>query len=335
MEVPLVSILIPFKNTAPYLVECLDSIQAQEYKNWEVHAVDDSSTDNSWEIVAKYAKTDPRFKLIKNSGKGIIEALRTAYHRCNGELITRMDSDDIMPMDKIGTMVNLLIKKGQGHVAIGQVRYFSDQGISNGYARYEAWLNKITARGTNYAEIYKECAIPSPCWMVFKEDLKKCGAFEPDRYPEDYDLTFRFYENRLKCIPCNKVLHHWRDYDSRTSRTSEHYAANYFLDIKLHYFLKLEYDPGRPLVIWGAGTKGKTIAKSLIERKLDFNWICDNPNKIGKNIYGKRLFHFQVLNDMKNPQNIITVANEEEQNSIRSYFTTLNKQPMKDYFFFC
>jgi len=335
MEVPLVSILIPFKNTAPYLVECLDSIRAQEYKNWEVLAVDDSSTDNSWEIVAKYAKTDPRFKLIKNSGKGIIEALRTAYHRCNGELITRMDSDDIMSMDKIGTMVNLLVNTGQGHVAIGQVRYFSDQGISNGYARYEAWLNKLTARGTNYAEIYKECAIPSPCWMVFKEDLKKCGAFEPDRYPEDYDLTFRFYENGLKCIPCNKVLHHWRDYDSRTSRTSEHYAANYFLDIKLLYFLKLEYDPGRPLVIWGAGTKGKTIAKSLIGRKLDFNWICDNPYKIGKNIYGKRLSHFRVLNDIKNPQNIITVANEEEQNSIRSFFATINKHPMKDYFFFC
>jgi hypothetical protein len=171
--------------------------------------------------------------------------------------------------------------------------------------------------------------------MVFKDDLDKCGAFESDRYPEDYDLTFRFYENRLKCIPCDMTLHHWRDYDSRTSRTSEHYAANYFLDIKLHYFLKLEYNPKRPLVIWGAGNKGKTIAKNLIDRKQDFTWICDNPNKIGKDIYGKKLFHFRVLHEIVDSQNIITVANEKEQVAIRNFFDTINKLPIKDYFFFC
>ena len=335
MKEPLVSILIPFKNTEDYLEECLDSIQQQSYKNWEVMAVDDASTDNSWRIVTQYAKNDPRIKIVRNPGNGIIEALRTAYGHCNGDLITRMDSDDIMTHDKISTMVDLLIKKGHGHIAVGQVKYFSHRGISNGYARYETWLNELTAKGANYTDIYKECAIPSPCWMVYKEDLQNCGAFGPDLYPEDYDLTFRFYENGLKCIPCAKVLHHWRDYDTRTSRTSEHYAANYFLDIKLHYFLKLEHDPKRPLVIWGAGTKGKTIAKNLVERELDFKWICDNPNKIGKNIYGKRLFHFRVLNEIENPQNIITVANEEEQDAIRTFFDSINKFPMKDYFFFC
>mgnify|MGYP000860087858 CR=1 FL=1 len=74
--------------------------------------------------------------------------------------------------------------------------------------------------------------------MVHKTDLDLCGAFLADRYPEDYDLAFRFYEKGLTCISCNKILHYWRDYDTRTSRTSEHYAQNYFLEIKLHYFLK-------------------------------------------------------------------------------------------------
>ncbi len=332
---PLVSILIPFKNTEDFLADCLASILQQTYKNWEVWAVDDSSSDTSWDIVSQYALNDSRIKVIKNSGNGIINALRKAYKNCQGDFITRMDADDIMAPEKINTMVNLLLKHGEKHVAMGQVKYFSDRGISNGYERYEKWLNLLTEKGTNYSEIYKECVIPSPCWMVFKDDLDKCGAFESDRYPEDYDLTFRFYENRLKCIPCDMTLHHWRDYDSRTSRTSEHYAANYFLDIKLHYFLKLEYNPKRPLVIWGAGNKGKTIAKNLIDRKLDFTWICDNPNKIGKDIYGKKLFHFRVLHEIVDSQNIITVANEKEQVAIRNFFDTINKLPIKDYFFFC
>ncbi|MBT8297254.1 MAG: glycosyltransferase [Maribacter sp.] len=335
MEKPLVSILIPFKNTEDYLPDCLRSILGQTYQHWEVWAVDDSSSDASWEIVSQYALNDSRINVIKNSGQGIINALRKAYEHCQGDLITRMDSDDIMVPEKISTMVNLLLRHGEKHVAIGKVKYFSDRGISNGYERYENWLNLLIEKGTNYSEIYKECVIPSPCWMVFKNDMDRCGAFESDRYPEDYDLTFRFYENKLKCIPCNKTLHFWRDYDTRTSRTSEHYAANYFLEIKLHYYLKLEYEPSRPLVIWGAGNKGKIIARNLVERKQDFIWICDNPNKIGKDIYGKKLHHFGILNEIANPQNIITVANEKEQIAIKKFFDGIKKLPMEDYFFFC
>lgn len=335
MQNPLVSILIPFKNTAGFLPECIQSIIRQNYKNWEVLAIDDGSTDESWAIVNQFAASDPRINVIKNSGTGIIYGLRTAYTHSSGDLITRMDSDDIMSPQKLGTLVSSLLAYGKTHIAVGQVKYFSHRGISNGYERYEHWLNLLTEKGANYSEIYKECVIPSPCWMVFKEDLDQCGAFESDRYPEDYDLTFRFYENGLKCIPCNVVLHHWRDYDTRTSRTSEHYAQNYFLDIKLHYFLRLEYNAKRPLTVWGAGNKGKNIAKSLVKKNIDFKWLCDNPKKIDKNIYGVQLEHYSKLGEIKNPQSIITVANEEAQIEIKSFFFELGQKPMQDYFFFC
>jgi len=335
MNTPLVSILIPFKNTTQFLPECLDSILKQTYTNWEVLAVDDHSSDESLKIVQGFTNTDSRIQVYPNSGSGIIEALRTAYSKSQGSFITRMDSDDIMTPNKLEVLVALLLKKGKGHLAVGQVKYFSDRGISNGYERYEAWLNQLTQSGSNYSEIYKECVIPSPCWMTYREDLDNCGAFEPDRYPEDYDLTFRFYEKGLKCIPCNELLHHWRDYDTRTSRTSEHYAQNYFLDIKLHYFLKLNRDNSGPLVVWGAGNKGKTIAKGLIEKEIYFYWLCDNPNKIGKSIYGKEMHHYNFLEMLQDPQSIVTVANEEDQKLIRDYLHKFEYVSMKDYFFFC
>ncbi len=331
----MVSVLIPFKNTASFLRECLDSVLAQTYSDWEVLAVDDHSSDTSCELVASYALKDDRIKVFKNKGNGIIPALRTAYQYSSGQFITRMDADDIMIPHRLQVMVESLHNYGKAHVAVGQVRYFSDRGISDGYDRYAKWLNELTAQGTNFSEIYKECVIPSPCWMVYRNDFEASGAFQPDRYPEDYDLTFRFYEQRLKIIPCLEVLHLWRDYDTRTSRTHEHYAQNYFLDIKLHYFLKLNHDPTRSLVIWGAGFKGKTIAKKLLEKEIGFTWLCDNPKKIDKKIYGKELSHFSVLTDLKNPQSIVTVANEMAQQEIRTYFHKLQQQPMKDYFFFC
>ncbi|MDC6364554.1 MULTISPECIES: glycosyltransferase family 2 protein [Flavobacteriaceae] len=330
-----VSILIPFKNTAHFLPDCLNSILNQSYENWEVLAVNDHSDDTSLSLLNSYAKKDPRIKVFNNKGQGIIPALRKAYSKSTGDMVSRMDSDDIMKPNRLKIMVDSLHEFGIGHVAVGQVNYFSDRGISNGYERYEAWLNALTATGSNYTEIYKECVIPSPCWMTHRDDLELCGAFEPNRYPEDYDLTFRFYEHGLKIIPCNTIIHLWRDYDSRTSRTHEHYAQNYFLDIKLYYFLKLHHQINRPLVVWGAGFKGKTIAKQLLEQKIDFTWLCDNPQKIGKKIYGHELVHFETLASLKNPQSIVTVANESAQEEIRAYFLKLGQLAMQDYFFFC
>ncbi|MDT0558709.1 glycosyltransferase family 2 protein [Ichthyenterobacterium sp. W332] len=335
MKSPLVSILIPFKNTELFLLECLNSIINQSYTNWELLIVDDNSSDKSYSIAASCAAEDDRIILLKNSGFGIIDALATAFSHSKGDYITRMDSDDIMHLDKLKFMAKDLQEHGLGHIALGLVKYFCANGVGEGFARYETWLNSLTTQGSNFSEIYKECVIPSPCWMVHREDLIKSEAFVPNRYPEDYDLAFRFKKHGLKCIPSQKILLYWRDYTTRTSRTHEHYAQNHFLDIKLHYFLESDFNNSRPLAIWGAGTKGKHIAKLLIEKKIQFYWICDNPKKIGKDIYEKRLLPFNYLEQLEDPQSIITVANEDAQSEITQYFHSYNMVSMQDYFFFC
>ncbi|MEP2277862.1 MAG: glycosyltransferase family 2 protein, partial [Maribacter sp.] len=63
--------------------------------------------------------------------------------------------------------------------------------------------------------------------------------------------------------------------------------------------------------------------------------VCDNEKKIGKDIYGVRLTHFSALKNLKHSKTIITVANEEDQNTIRSFFSDLEQKPAVDYFFFC
>lgn len=335
MRKSLVSIIMPFRNTERFLPECLDSILEQSYTHWELIAINDGSEDSSLALLNRYAQRDLRIKVLSNKGQGILPALQTGYENVQGEFITRMDSDDIMSPNRLEWMVEALKNKGEGNLAVGQVRYFSDRGISDGYQKYETWLNQLTAEGRNYEEIYKECVVPSPCWMAYRTNFETCGGFTHNRYPEDYDLTFRFYQHGLKVIPCDQILLRWRDYDSRTSRTSEHYAQNYFLDIKMYYFLKLHYEKKRNLVVWGAGFKGKTIAKTLIDNKVDFVWLCDNPNKIGKSIYGQKLHHFKVLETLQNPQSIVTVANEQSQKEIRNYLHQQGFKNMKDYFFFC
>lgn len=327
---PLISILMPVKNTCPFLVDCINSIISQNYTHWELIAIDDNSTDISREILEDFAKKDKRISWAGNSGNGIIEALRQALSLSNGLLITRMDSDDLMEESKLFTMAQQLMERGKGHIAIGLVQYFSDDGLlGNGYKRYETWLNKLSAVGRNYSEIYKECVIPSPCWMVFKEDLEKCGDFNMEIYPEDYDLCFRFYKNNLQIIPTTKFLHFWRDHSKRTSRTHPNYSDNRFLELKVKHFLDIEINKSKRLVLWGAGKKGKEIAKILLSQNIAFIWVTNNRKKIGLVINNKIVNDENILNSSSDYQYIIAVANPEEQITIKS------KIGNTEYYFFC
>ena len=60
---PLISVIIPVYNVEQYLRECLDSVLAQTYSNYEVLLIDDGSTDSSFDICCEYCDKDKRFKV--------------------------------------------------------------------------------------------------------------------------------------------------------------------------------------------------------------------------------------------------------------------------------
>ncbi|MBT8218418.1 MAG: glycosyltransferase [Bacteroidia bacterium] len=308
MKSVMVSILIPVKNAMPFLEACIESILKQSFVQWEVIAVDDGSSDTSLTILKEYENRESRIQVFENTGDGIIDALDLAYSKSIGQWITRMDADDMMYPNRLQIMTDQLTEHGKGHISTGLVQYISESQLGDGYQKYQEWLNSLTKTGKNFTDIYRECVIPSPCWMMFKTDLDKIHAFKPDNYPEDYDLCFRMYQDGLQIIPNDIVLHYWRDHNHRTSRTHEHYADNRFLDLKVHYFLKIDYDPMRQLILWGAGKKGKVLAKKLIEKELDFMWICENPKKTGKHIYGIEMQDITPIQKSMRSQIIIAVA---------------------------
>ncbi|MFT6152010.1 MAG: glycosyltransferase involved in cell wall biosynthesis [Flavobacteriales bacterium] len=328
-----VSIITPVKNGAQFLVECLDSIVNQTHRNWELLIVNDSSTDETQSILEEYAQQDNRIVVSQNKGKGIIDALITGYEKSAGEFITRMDADDIMTPNKLELLTKKLIEKGKGYLATGFVNYFSETELGQGYFNYQEWLNGLSQTESNFDDIYKECVIPSPCWMVFREDFEASGGFNFNLYPEDYELTFRFYKQELKVVAVKEVIHHWRDYATRTSRTDSNYADNYFIQLKLNYFLELDYDNSRELELWGAGKKGKEVARFLIEKQIKFDWLSNNDKKIGKEVYGVILKDSKSVLEKGTPQILIAVGSLEYNMQIKKALNSKNLKPNIDYFF--
>ena len=334
-EQPLVSIIMAIKDTEPYLPACLDSIIAQTYTNWELIAINDHSSDKTPDILADYSQKDDRIRVFHSVRHKLIPTLKEGYVHARGELINRMDSDDKMPADKLETLVEEWQKHGKGSIVAGGTEHFVDEGqVGEGFLKYEQWLNRVAKSSTHYQEIYKECVIPSHCWIIHKEDFDRVGAFNPEIYPEDYDLTFRFYKAGLKVIGIDKILHHWRDRSNRISRTWEEYEDNRYFDLKIKNFYELDRDRSRPLVLWGAGKNGKDMAKHLQQHDDHFHWVCDNERKIGKDVYGVMMQHFDAVPTLDNPQIMIVVASPDGQQEIKRQLKVWDKKPVLDYWFF-
>ena len=323
-----ISIILPFKNEASFLSECVRSIIDQTYLNWELILVDDHSSDASPEIAKHFVQKDKRIRYFPNPDKGVIKALQYGFVQSTGNLITRMDGDDIKTPDNLEQLKSVT---EPGVIGVGQVRYFREGGMGLGYEQYANWLNALSRSNTNFNQVYKECVIPSPCWLATRSDFIKAGGFDSELYPEDYDLCFRFYKAGLKTHGTDGIIHHWRDHEVRTTRTSEHYADNRFMDLKLHYFSTIDYEENKDLVLWGAGKKGKWIASYLVKNNMSFVWLTDNPNKIGHNIYGKILESSLAATFNHNTQLILAVADKKGQQEISEKLKAENCQS----FWFC
>ena len=335
----MISILLPTFNTAPYLAECLDSILAQTEQDWELIAVNNFSTDSSPEILQAYAERDRRIRFFHNDdvlGKtGVSPAMRFAFRLARGPLITRMDSDDIMPPNRLALMKKMLTEQGPGHVATGAVRFFGENGVGEGFLRYADWLNGLAVSGRHCEEIYRENVLPSPCWMAWHSDLVLAAAFEEDVYPEDYDLTFRLRHAGARIVATTELLHLWRERPDRTSRTDPRYLDNSYLDLKTHWFLRTDHDPARPLVLWGAGRKGKRLAALLRMGEVPFRWVCDQPSKWGHVVSGVAMESFEVLSQMPEAQVIVAVAAVDGQADIQDFLEKSGKVAGRDFWFFC
>jgi len=112
-NLPLVSIIMAVKDTAPYLPDCLDSIINQTYTHWELIAVNDHSSDETPNILKSYASKDERIKVFDSDRPKLIPTLQVAYAQAKGTLINRMDSDDKMPDYKIKVLVDEWQKYGK------------------------------------------------------------------------------------------------------------------------------------------------------------------------------------------------------------------------------
>lgn len=100
-EAKLISVIVPVHNVARYLVQCVESICSQTYKNLQIILIEDGSTDGSDRICDEF--DDPRIEVIHSTTRGLSAARNVGIGRAKGELIAFVDSDDYLTSSNMYT----------------------------------------------------------------------------------------------------------------------------------------------------------------------------------------------------------------------------------------
>jgi glycosyltransferase involved in cell wall biosynthesis len=280
-----VAVLLPVRDEEPFLAECLESLSAQTFSDFEVIAVDDGSTDATPRILEAHARGDSRFRVLRQEPAGMVAASERARTEARAPLLARMDADDVALPGRLELQVEAIEEEGLAAVG-GRVEYFprpNFSGPSDGMRAYAAWLNSLVTVEAAQRDLWIECPLPGP-GLTARAELV---SYRDQGWPEDYDLVLRIWEGGGRFRNVDALVHRWRDHPRRLTRTQPAYTLDAFRRCKVHFLRRTLLAGGRAAVVWGAGPTGKAFARELLAAGTPLAAFVEvDPRKLGKRIHG-------------------------------------------------
>ncbi len=287
MRTPVVSVLMPVRDSAATLPAAVASICRQSLGDFEVIAVDDGSTDSSRAILDEWARRDGRVRVESSGGAGLVAALETGRRRVRAPLVARMDADDVSHPERLRLQVRHL----QEHPRLAgtgcRVRLFPRGRMRAGWRRYEGWVNSLTSAEQIRRERFVESPLVHPSVVLRTEALEQAGGYRDEDWPEDYDLWLRLMHSGKSLDKVPRTLLFWRVSPRRHSLTHPRYLPGRFLDLKLAHLMAGPMKNISNVVLWGAGKNGRRWARRLAGRGVRVEGFIDvDPAKIGRQLNG-------------------------------------------------
>ncbi|WP_154221208.1 glycosyltransferase family 2 protein [Vibrio parahaemolyticus] len=127
----LVSVIMPTYNSAGTVVESIQSVLSQTYKNWELIIVDDRSTDNTWQVIQTYADKYDNIRIYQNKENlGAGASRNFAIKKARGRFIAFLDSDDLWTEDKLAEQIPFMLENNYPLTYTHYSRFNSEEELS-------------------------------------------------------------------------------------------------------------------------------------------------------------------------------------------------------------
>lgn len=201
-ELPYISALLPSRNGDKYLIRLVPHILEMLGDNDELLIVNDGSSDDSSFILAEFAKTDSRLRVLTTEGVGLVAALNLGINEAKNPWIARFDVDDEYPPNRIELQRKLI---ADDVVAIfSDYSFISSTGIPLGILP-----SAITSNPTKLSLVSGQ-RTPHPVVLLNKASLLSVGGYRVEEFPiEDLCLWFRMME-RGEFVTTPEVLLRYR-----------------------------------------------------------------------------------------------------------------------------
>lgn len=210
IEKDLISVIVPIYNVEDYLVECIESLIVQTYRNIEILLINDGSTDNCATIAKEFSERDCRVIYIEKSNGGLSEARNYGIYHSKGKYLTFVDSDDKVSSDYIANLYNA-IQKHDSSIAIGGYLEFYER--HNSIRNYE-YLDKVIPVEEallNMYDIKTYGSIFITAWgKLFHKSIFNDLEFALNKYHEDEFFHYKAYLKANSITYIDKPLYHYR-----------------------------------------------------------------------------------------------------------------------------
>jgi glycosyltransferase involved in cell wall biosynthesis len=200
--VPAISVAMSVYNGEPYLAESVESVLAQSFGDFEFLILDDGSTDESRETIARYARRDARIRPILRENRGLVASLNQLLAEARAPLIARMDADDVCSPARFERQLGFLAAHPDHGVVGSWSEDIDEQGRSiqddssgvDQPVTHEAFLASIDIAGP---------LLCHPAVMYRADVVRAVGGYHAAfRHCEDLDLWLRLAtRTRLASIP--------------------------------------------------------------------------------------------------------------------------------------
>ena len=287
ISAPLVSIIMPFVNEGDLLREAVYSIVAQTYSNFELLLIDNHADTSTVSIAKEFASTDLRLHIIHENTRGISHALNTGIRATKGELIARMDADDIAHPERIMKQVEQLIRNPDTGVVSCRTTLFPENENNKGFREFISWQNSLLNADAHRLARFIESPLAHPSVLIRKNLFDTYGLYSTGQLPEDYELWLRLMDHGVKFEKLPQVLLHWRDRPQRLSREHSNYHETAFTQVRSHYLARfLSKFSDKKIVVCGSSKNIHSKIKVLEQEGILIHGVTDVNEHSGN----RRLF---------------------------------------------
>ncbi len=277
----LLSVLMPFRDAGDTIEEAASSILAQRDVALELVAIDDGSHDDGPRKMADLAVRDSRVVLVSAEGRGIAVALVRGLAAARGDLVARMDADDVALPTRLAKQAELLETDSR----LGAVGTLVEPlgACGDGMRRYIAWQNALVSPRDHARDLFVESPLCHPSVLLRREALDDVGGWRDVAWAEDYDLWLRLDARGWLLAKVPEVLLLWRQRPGRASFADPRYARERFVEARAFYLAPRLKDAAKPVAVWGAGVTGRRLARALEQHGVRASQFVDvDPRKIGR-----------------------------------------------------